>query len=284
MLTIEVEKRDIDPKQYKLRKAMEEDYDQFITESCVIVDKSTKEIIAVYVEMDDDVSDVMRALDKIRFTKSVRSGGLQSTSRVFGYLPRNTLKSDFCTTTSLAREMPHEHAAICKYGITMGEKYSKYRPETYEAHRELMKEKVLDEYAMRDTPFTSGIINKNNELKYHFDSGNFKGVYSAMAVFKRDVSGGYLSMPEFGLGFELKHNSVFLFDGQEYLHGVTPIKQLSPQAARYTIVYYSMRQIWNCLPVSEEISRIRKKKTDRERARLQRLLDNAKPVDGFNLE
>ena len=162
---------------------------------------------------------------------------------------------------------PQEHAAVIKYGIQISGLYSQFTPEVYEQHMAITKEKVLDEWAIRNTPFTSGIINKNNPLKYHFDSGNFKNVYSCMAVFKRGTKGGFLSMPEYGVGVSLPHNSVFMFDGQSVLHGVTPITKESPTDTRYSIVYYSLQQIWNCLPLSEEIARIRNKKTERERKR-----------------
>lgn len=126
------------------------------------------------------------------------------------------------------------------------------------------------DYVIQDSAFTSGIINKNNPLKYHFDRGNFVDVWSNMLVFKHRIEGGFLSCPEFDIGFELKHNSLLMFDGQGILHGVTPIKRHGPESYRYSIVYYSMRQMWQCRPLGEEIDRIRKKKTERERKRLER--------------
>jgi hypothetical protein len=132
-----------------------------------------------------------------------------------------------------------------------------------------MESKVLNEWAIRDTPFTSGIINKNNPLKYHFDAGNFRGMYSCMVGFKQDVGGGFLALPDYGVAVEIAHNSVFMFDGQEILHGVTPIRRLSTKAFRYTIVYYSLQQIWKCLPLDGELARIRKLKTEREEKRLR---------------
>lgn len=67
-------------------------------------------------------------------------------------------------------------------------------------------------------------------------------------------------MPEYNIGFECAHNTAMMFDGQESLHGVTPIKRESEMSRRYSIVYYSLRQIWNCLPLDEEIARLRNRK------------------------
>lgn len=267
MKIIKVRKNDVDYKDFVKRSAHESDYETLIDESCVLVDEDTGKVLVVYKELDFDDKDILWALNSIKYQVSTRARGLKTTSRIFGYSPRVVLRKDFCSPTSLASEQPRQHAEVCKYGVKIAGLYSEFTPETFEEHKKIVKAKVLDEYAIKDTPFTSGIINKNNPLKYHFDSGNFKNVYSCMAVFKTDVEGGHLSLPEYGVGFYLRHNSVFMFDGQSILHGVTPIKRLSTKAARYSIVYYSLQQIWNCLPLNEELARIRNVKTQRETRR-----------------
>lgn len=88
-----------------------------------------------------------------------------------------------------------------------------------------------------------------------------------MIVFKDDVEGGYLSVPEYDIGFELKNNSILLFDGQSILHGVTPIYFKSQNGHRFSIVYYSLKQMWKCLEITEEIAWARKRKTEREKLR-----------------
>jgi hypothetical protein len=252
---------------YIKRSALEADYDTLIDDDVIAIDADTKAVIFVHARMAFDDQDIMGALARIRYEENIRTAGLKTRSRIFGYNPRNTIRKNYCSVTSLAYQQPQEHAIVCQYGIQISQLYSVFTPEAHRRHMEIMADKVLDEWAIRETPFTSGIINKNNPLKYHFDSGNFKDVYSCMAVFKRDVRGGYLSMPEYGVGVSLPHNSVFMFDGQSVLHGVTPITKTSKQAVRYSIVYYSLQQIWNCLPLSEEVARVRAKKTERERRR-----------------
>ena len=58
-----------------------------------------------------------------------------------------------------------------------------------------------------------------------------------------------------------------MFDGQGIMHGVTPITYESPLSYRYSIVYYSLKQMWKCLTIDEELVRIRNKKTQREKIR-----------------
>lgn len=267
MREIYLKKRDINHLDFVKRSALESDYELFIEDDVIAIDEDTKQIIFVHKKLDFDDRQIMWALDRIKYEENTRTSGLKTRSRIFGFNPRNAIRKDFCSTTSLAVSQPQEHAAVIKYGIQISGLYSQFTPEVYEQHMQITKNKVLDEWAIKDTPFTSGIINKNNPLKYHFDSGNFKNVYSCMAVFKRGTKGGFLAMPEYSVGVALPHNSVFMFDGQSVLHGVTPITKESPTDTRYSIVYYSLQQIWNCLPLSEEIARIRNKKTERERKR-----------------
>jgi len=268
MRVIEIQKRDLDLKEWVKRSAHEKDFDTLIDEPCIITVDG--EIKIVYDHLDEDTTDVQKALQKIKYQTGKRSRGLVSTSRIFGYRPRNEMRQDFCSSTSLATESPKEHDVVAGLALKLEEYYRKYNIEQYEKHSAQSNEKIKKEWRMgNESIFTSGIINKNNPLKYHFDTGNFSEVYSMMAVFKRDIEGGYLSLPELGIGFKLPNNSLFLFDGQGMLHGVTPIKQMTKDAYRYSIVYYTLKRMWQCLEISEEIARIRQTKTVKERTRLE---------------
>ncbi len=266
MNKLQAERLELDLNAYKMRNAVEGDYQRLITESTLIYEGDS--LMIAYVELDLDCSDVVDALQHIKYEKNARTSGLVTTSRIFGYSPRNTLRKDFCSATSLAKEQPHYHKVIADYAAKVGEYYQQFNPDLYSTHQQTTEGHVIGDYRIKDSPFTSGIINKNNPLKYHFDTGNFTDVWSGMLVFKRDIEGGYLSVPEYGIGFELKHNSLLMFDGQGLLHGVTPIKRLHPNAFRYSIVYYSLRQMWNCLPITDELLRIRQVRTERETKRV----------------
>jgi len=55
-----------------------------------------------------------------------------------------------------------------------------------------------------------------------------------------------------------------LFDGQSILHGVTPITKTSEDAVRFTVVYYSLKQMWSCESPGDEIQRMRMKRAEIE--------------------
>ncbi len=264
MKVIELEKKEIDIKDFKLRSAQDSDYKTLYREDTVLM--SEGKIKVIYQRLDLDSTKIVEALETIKYQEGFRSRGLKSRSRIFGYAPRLEFRQDFCHAASLAMEQPKEHQIVCDYAKQVTQIYEKIDPQMFKRHDKMSK-KILKDYQIEDTPFTSGIINKNNPLKYHFDFGNFVDVYSCMLGFKKNIVGGYLSLPEYECAFEISHNSVFIFDGQNILHGVTPFEKLTEDAYRYTIVYYSLKRMWECLPISEEVIRIRNKRLGMEQRR-----------------
>lgn len=261
-----------DIQDYIKRSALDSDYNTFFKQDVTLVDKETKKLVAVYFTLPSRPEHVVDALTKIQYFSDVRTEGLKTRSRIFGYRPRETIRKDFCSSTSLASHSPREHAILAEFGTVLTKYYKKYCGDVYKEHEKLTDEKVLPDWKIKGTPFTSGIVNKNNPLKYHFDSGNFENVYSNMVAFKKFVAGGHLAIPEYDLGLEIADNSVLLFDGQKLLHGVTPIRYQGNDAYRYTIVYYTLKKMWNCQTITEEIARVRKVKTAREFKRYDRMV------------
>lgn len=264
MKTIEILPKEVDLKEFIKRSALREDFDELINYDCIITSNGVPKIL--YMKLPDEATQYLRAsVRKIKYTSQKRTAGLKTTSQIFGYNPRNVIRKDFCSSTSLSVTNPVENDIVCGFGEFLSEIYKKYFPEVFENHSLIVNDKILPEWKLGSTPFTSGIINKNNPLKYHFDSGNIKGVLSNMVVFKHGINGGFLSCPEYNIGFEVADNTVILFDGQNIVHGVTPIKKLLLDGYRYSIVYYTLKQMWNCLTIDEELIRARKVRANREK-------------------
>lgn len=268
MRIIEKKQRELELTHYKMRGARTEDFTELIKEPCIIMHEG--EIKVIYDILPFDLTPYREAILRIKYQENERTAGLKTVSRIFGFSPRVTLRKDFCASTSLAQESPDDHDLICELGQRISAHYLNRAPEVFGSHKQMVDEKMRPEWVIPGTPFTSGIINKNNPLKYHFDTGNFKKVFSCMVAFKKDCDGGHLSLPEYDCGLEIADNSILLFDGQEILHGVTPFKLGSEDGYRYTAVYYSLRRMWDCLTVTDEIARIRGVKTKREKKRAEK--------------
>ena len=264
-------KQNFNPKDYIRRTAVEADYSNLINYSCMMVDHDSGELIGVYLIMPKTPTKLLKALLSIKYDTNKRLAGLITHSRIIGYKPREKIRNDFCSSTTLAKENPVNHQIICDFAKELTKYYKKHCGEIFDDHVSIAKEKILPQWTIKGTPFSSGIVNKNNALHYHHDAGNFKNVYSNMVAFKSNVKGGHLAIPEYDIGLEIATNSIVLFDGQKILHGVTPIKLMSRNAYRFSIVYYTLQQMWNCEPLTAELARIKHVRTDLEKKRLQRM-------------
>ena len=263
-----------EPDKFFMKDVKEEDFNVLMNENTIVRDEDTGEIIIVYMKLKEAVEELRESVINIKYSNGRRAGGLKTYDKIFGYMSRIPHQNDYCSTPSLARENPKNHKIVCDYGDKLGDLYKEMCPEMYDKHSKIVAENVKPDWILGRSPFTSGIINKNNQLNYHYDRGNFKDVFSNMIAFRSKIEGGRLSIPEYDLGLEIDDSTVTLFDGQKILHGVTPIHYLSPESYRFTIVYYSLSQMWKCTTPKEELDRIKRVKTERNRNRYNIIKDN----------
>jgi hypothetical protein len=268
-----VERRPINLEGYRrpqggYRAASVDDVSTMITENTVIVEEGSERPSLVYVKIvpNPATRQAKQMLPLLAYGRTARTAGMKTESRIFGYAPRVAVRNDYCHATSLAVESPSVHAHICALGKGVDALYARFNPGLHEEHATQVA-KVLPEWRIRDSVFTSGIINQNNILPYHHDAGNFTNVWSNMLVFKSRVEGGHLVVPEYDCAFEVADHTLLMFDGQRLLHGVTPMQKLSPKGFRYSIVYYALKEMWACLPPDEERARIQQTRQTRERRR-----------------
>jgi len=284
---LRVQKRDVDHQDYKhpdalvgkrvksagYRSAQLSDVSRLLKGNWLLYDEALERVVLAYLRIPEDISPALPFLHRVRFDVGARWDGTPSRARVVGYTERNPVRQrDFCRMAALATDDPEAHAAILHYAALATPHYASLNPEMYAAHL-AMSERVLDEYRIEGSPFTSGILNKDNVLPFHYDAGNFREVWSLMLGWKRDIgpddagNAGELVIPEYDLALEIADNTLTAFDGQMALHGVTPFKKTSRYAYRYTLVAYSKVKMWACLSLDEEIARAKKQRTAKEEKR-----------------
>ena len=277
MKQVDLEQRKIDPQNYLRKSACESDTSKIINEPGVYCVAGKPTII--YGRLGERYDRMLWAVKTIGFSKEMRSstGGHltrgsgkteMGQSRIFGLRPRIPIGANYCSVASSYATHPEQHRIICEFGRLLDSIYSNFAPTTAGAHSDSLRKTIRAEWIIPGTRFTSGIVNQNNPLRYHFDKGNLHGVMSAMIVFRDLCKGGYLSVPEFDARFDLSDHSFLLFDGQSYLHGVTAIDRLNKRSYRYSVVYYALRGMAKCGTLEEEVARARIEKREREKRRI----------------
>jgi hypothetical protein len=271
MKKIEVIKNKINLNNYIKKVANEKDSSNIIDFDCLIYVDGIPKI--AYLTIPNEVTKYVRQSCinvKLNHVERLSDGLITNgKNRVFGYRPARQMSqfASTCSTTGMAKDFPLEHSALCSFSKVAKEYYEKIFPSQYNHNDNVVKEKILKEWTLEDTVFTSGIINKDSVLQYHFDIGHVSKALSVMLTLKKDLIGGDLSIPEIDTLIKLKDNTLLIFDGQELLHGVTPIVKKNKNSYRFTIVYYSLIQMWKCLTIDDEVIKARNKRFKKEHKR-----------------
>jgi len=243
------------------------DYAPNCEEAGIWIDDDTEEIVFVYFPMPDEVNILRKAVLNIKYGETIRqSTGLKNKSRTFGMAPRKIYqKRESCRPTTLAQEQPMEHAVLVKFAEKFADMYKEFAPQLYENDKKNLADAGLDdEWRMTDDAlWTSGVVNKSSTLPYHRDGFNF-ATWSAMPVIRKNMSGGYLTLPEYNFTCSCRDGWVTFFAGYKYVHGVTPMSPKTKDAYRYSVVYYALRGMKDCFTYAVETAKAKERRTARE--------------------
>lgn len=237
-----------------------------------IVDADTgRTLLAADALPTDLLPSFRRAILDIPQTSSVlRSSGQRNSARTIGFLPRAAFiqARGSCRICATSYEAPEAHRFLCDSASTLWRMLEQHAPDGASATL-TAAEKILPDWRLGDTGWTSGIVNKTSALLYHRDRNNGIGAWSAMAVIRRNTRGGHLHLPEYDLVVPCRDGAVIMFPGPELVHGVTPI-EVRPDGYRYSIVYYNVAKMAHCLPPDEELESARQSRTNSAKTMLDR--------------
>jgi hypothetical protein len=131
-------------------------------------------------------------------------------------------------------EMLDRHARLIK---RVDELYARHIPSLYRRQRAEVGK--VPHWHLCDTVFTTIYIIKNLRTAYHTDTGNLRGVMSAMMPLG-NFTGGELILARWRIAIALKPGDLLFFDPQQ-LHGNLPF-----DGERISAVFYCERRIADC--------------------------------------
>lgn len=183
-------------------------------------------------------------LSKTRETDQVLSG-------IIGYYDR-TMRTPYCRITSYtARKF--EKFKLC-YPIIefISDKYKELIPDKWNIQNDYIKRTSKD-FVIGKTVFTTVTVNKNWQTAVHTDKGDLISGFGNLAVMRKGkYLGGYFVLVKWGLAFDM-NNGDLLFTDVHQIHGNTPIKKLTEDATRISLVMYYRQNMIECGSAEEEI-------------------------------
>lgn len=230
----------------------------------LLLDAVTDQPVLAYLKAPD-MPTLRQVLRQTPMTTTYRSkSGMSNVSRTFGMAPRKPLQwREGCAPTSLARDEPVISAYLADYASRLGAMLGSFNPVQEQADAATIQQ-VLPEWRLSDEAlWTSGVINKTSALPYHWDRFNFNA-WSAMVWAVRGVSGGHLHIPEYDLVVPCQDGAALFWNGNQILHGVTPITLRQKDGYRYSVVYYALRGMKDCFSYAKELEHAQHKRTQRE--------------------
>lgn len=240
----------------------------------VVHDADTGEPIFGYLSLKDPAP-LRRALLQVDASGGVqRNSNYRSRSRTFGFAPRRpVIRREACAMTTLGRDQPEIEAVLETYADQFSDGLANIDPALVDKCRTEL-EPVLPNWRIGNAKlWTSGVINDTAQLPYHRDGFNFP-VWSAMPVIRRGTRGGYLHLPEYDIVAPVADATVSFFAGYQRVHGVTPIRRVTPgEGYRISAVYYALRGMKDCRTAAEEAAYGRRKRTEREMHQARRIAE-----------
>jgi hypothetical protein len=235
--------------------------------------------VGLYMKVDHPlIKEIRKASLETKYVKTYRTHkALPTQSSVFGSLPRIALRNDYCRFSTQTKSEKLNTQRLFSFMPYLTEIYEKYLPEQFKHDLKVIQENVSSDYLLKENqPFATANINVNHAIKYHKDTGNFKGNLSNVLILKDGIIGGELVFPEYGFAIAQDDSYLSIFDGQNEIHGCMPIMKTSNKPYRASIVYYTLENMKHCYPYEMEVERLQKLSTQRANKRANNINPRSK--------
>lgn len=245
-----------------------EHYSRVISEDTLFTKNGKK--VGIYIKIKHPlINEIRKATLQTKYVKTYRTHkALPTQSSVFGSLPRIAVRNDYCRYSEKTKSEKLNAQRLFTFMEVLANIYKDHLPEQYEHDVNVIKENVKSDYLLKENqPFATANINVNHAIKYHRDTGNFRGNLSNVLILRDGIQGGELVFPEYGFALAQDDSYLAVFDGQNEIHGVMPIFKTKENPYRASIVYYTLENMKHCYPFKMEVERLKKLSTERANKR-----------------
>jgi len=188
-------------------------------------------------------SDVFQKVYKQGMTrKEAKATGVVQMSSILGSVaPKPHMRRPYPTISAVHRDKKAQTFVKAMWGACLeAEQIVKtLTPHLYKRQQELFED-VKDEWKF-GTMYTSSISNFNISAPFHRDTGNLTETVNIILTKRNNANGGCLNVPDYNLTFEQADNSMLVYPAWKNVHGVTPIKQISEDGYRNSLIFYPLK-------------------------------------------
>ena len=233
------------------------DYNLVIKENTLFTRNGVN--VGLYIKINNkEIESIRKASLNTKYVKTYRTTkALPTQSSVFGSLPRIALRNDYCRFSAQTKNEKENANMLFSFLPFLIKIYKTYLPTQHQHDLKVIEENVNKDYLIKDkSPFTTANINVNHAIKYHKDTGNFRGNLSNVLILRDGIIGGELVFPEYGFALAQEDGYLAIFDGQAEIHGVRPIIKTKEKPYRASIVYYTLENMKHCYPFKMEVARL----------------------------
>lgn len=209
----------------------------------------------------------------------LKSGKLSKTSysmkvdsSVIGYMDRYP-RIPYCRTTAFSQKYFNEYNLCIPYIKCIDNVFKKFAPHKYKIQKG-MAESSCEDFVIKDTAFTTVTVNKNFRTAAHKDKGDLKEGFGNLGVISRGKYNGFVTViPRYGVGLDISHGDVSLFDVHE-VHGNTEPEKISYFERISVVCYYREKMIY-CGDKQYELDRA---KTETKKIALPQEIEKANKI------
>jgi hypothetical protein len=241
-----------------------------ITESCDVYTKEGKLLLKFRKDIlnDKHVDDFYKNVNKFAHNWSSNRGntsGVKKGTRnvldnphimtnIFGYFDKWSPRQKF--VFNKLKEKPLVDVRVCKFNMDSPEKYEKtiplleqisklYKKLTPVFFKSQNDKAKQTQFRIGNTAFTTVTTNINFRTTVHYDKGDDEEGFGNLVVFEKQgkYTGGETCFPQYGIGVDVREGDFLLMDVHEP-HGNLPIKKLTKDAERMSIVCYLRKGVW----------------------------------------
>jgi|UniRef100_A0A6C0IKX5 hypothetical protein len=241
-----------------------------ITESCDVYTKEGKLLLKFRKDIlnDTHVDDFYENVNKFAHNWSSNRGnssGVKNGTRnvldnphimtnIFGYFDMWSPRQKF--VFNKLKEKPLVDVRVCKFNMDYPEKYEKtihllkqisklYKRLTPVFFKKQNDKAEQTQFRIGNTAFTTVTTNINFRTTVHSDKGDDEEGFGNLVVFEKQgkYTGGETCFPQYGIGVDVREGDFLLMDVHEP-HGNLPMKKLTKDVERMSIVCYLRKGVW----------------------------------------